>query len=292
MKFKLPQLHLLVDSNKKLSDDNPKKLIHVVNGYAIVNNELIVIVSLREYVKIECGITDELELDRLTGILEWMEGKSFTKEFWSELVKECYVNITGDDKVEIEHQTYNKILVYEDIITEKELSLQVVSDNICRPEMSLYRIAFGGLNLSNLTKAFKNELKNDTIILEFTGQENAIKFTLSRRDYIFGLIPADFNSAQELTAFLGNGPFKEELDEQIPLLSITEKIDVNQLEPGRILSQRVLKSWKESFIDEDSGEKISVDRNEIIFDKKHTLSKDDVLTIVNAGVNSVTVYKK
>ena len=66
MKFKLPQLHLLVNSNKKLSDDNPKKLIHVVNGHAIVNNELIAIVSLREYVKIECGITDELELDRLT----------------------------------------------------------------------------------------------------------------------------------------------------------------------------------------------------------------------------------
>ena len=52
MKFKLPQLHLLVDSNKKLSDDNPKKLIHVVNGHAIVNNELIAIVSLREYIMI------------------------------------------------------------------------------------------------------------------------------------------------------------------------------------------------------------------------------------------------
>ena len=34
------------------------------------------------------------------------------------------------------------------------------------------------------------------------------------------------------------------------------------------------------------------EENEIIFDKKHTLNKDDVQQILDAGVNSVTVYKK
>ena len=64
------------------------------------------------------------------------------------------------------------------------------------------------------------------------------------------------------------------------------------MESGRTLSQRVLKSWKEDFVDEDTNEVVQIDRNEIIFDKKHTLSKDDVQQILDSGVNSVTVYKK
>ena len=72
MKFKLPKLHLLVTSDKKVSDDNARKYIHVVGGHAIVNNEIIVAVNLRNYVKIECSITDEFELDRLSGILDWI----------------------------------------------------------------------------------------------------------------------------------------------------------------------------------------------------------------------------
>lgn len=215
MKFKLPQLHLLVDANKKSSEEDPKKYVHVINGHAIVNNNLICAVSLREYVKLECDVTDELELDRLTGILDWMEGKSFTKEFWAELVKECFVNLNGEDQLEIEHQTYNKLLVYEYVACDKELPLQVISDNICRDESNVNRVGIDGSVLTNLTKVFKNEIKNDSIVFGFTGSANAVKFTCSRRDYIFGLIPVNYDSASELTAFLGNSDFKDGIDKYL-----------------------------------------------------------------------------
>lgn len=215
MKFKLPKLHLLVTSDKKVSDDNARKYIHVVGGHAIVNNEIIVAVNLRNYVKIECSITDEFELDRLTGILDWMEGKSFTKDFWQELVKENFVNLNSQNNIEIENVNYNKILVYEEVLSDNVIPFEVIKDNIDRPGSPVQRIAYDGKIMSLLTKTFGSELTNDSIIFEYTGQENASKFTLTRRDYIFGLLPTNYNSASELTAFLNNGVLKEIIEENL-----------------------------------------------------------------------------
>ena len=215
MKFKLPKLHLLVTSDKKVSDDNARKYIHVVGSHAIVNNEIIVAVNLRNYVKIECSITDEFELDRLTGILDWMEGKSFTKDFWQELVKENFVNLNGQNNIEIENVNYNKILVYEEVLSDNVIPFEVIKDNIDRTGSPVQRIAYDGKIMSLLTKTFGSELTNDSIIFEYTGQENASKFTLTRRDYIFGLLPTNYNSASELTAFLNNGVLKEIIEENL-----------------------------------------------------------------------------
>jgi hypothetical protein len=215
MKFKLPKLHLLVTSDKKVSDDNARKYIHVVGGHAIVNNEIIVAVNLRNYVKIECSITDEFELNRLSGILDWMEGKSFTKDFWQELVKENFVNLNGNNNIEIENVNYNKILVYEEVVSDNVIPFEVIRDNIDRPGSPVQRIAYDGKVLSLLTKTFGSELTNDSIIFEYTGQENASKFTLTRRDYIFGLLPTNYNSSSELTAFLPNATLKEIIEEDL-----------------------------------------------------------------------------
>ena len=215
MNFKLPQLHVLVASSKTLADDDARRYIHVANGHAIVNNDIIAIVNLRNYVKIECNITEEFDLDRLTGILDWMEGKSFTKEFWAELVKENFVNLNGKDNLEIENANYNKILVYEDVDSDNTLPFQVIYDNIAREGSPVQRIAFNGAVTSGIEKAFKNELKNDSLLIEFTGQSTVAKFSLQRRDYIFGLLPTNYNSASELTAFLNNESFKDEIIKHI-----------------------------------------------------------------------------
>jgi DNA-directed RNA polymerase subunit beta len=38
---------------------------------------------------------------------------------------------------------------------------------------------------------------------------------------------------------------------------------------GRKLAARVLNTWHEDFVDEDTGEVVSIERNEIILDKRH-----------------------
>jgi DNA-directed RNA polymerase subunit beta len=45
---------------------------------------------------------------------------------------------------------------------------------------------------------------------------------------------------------------------------------------GRKLAARVLNTWHEDFVDEDTGEVVSIERNEIILDRDTVIDKDNV----------------
>ena len=61
---------------------------------------------------------------------------------------------------------------------------------------------------------------------------------------------------------------------------------------GRKLAARVLKTWHEDFVDEDTGEVISIERNEIIIDRDTVLEKEHLQEIVEAGVKNILLHKK
>jgi len=56
---------------------------------------------------------------------------------------------------------------------------------------------------------------------------------------------------------------------------------------GRKLGARILKKWVEDFVDEDTGEVVSIDRNEIIMERETVLQEDHIDMIIEAGVKSV-----
>ncbi|MCE3007256.1 MAG: DNA-directed RNA polymerase subunit beta [Bacteroidetes bacterium] len=56
---------------------------------------------------------------------------------------------------------------------------------------------------------------------------------------------------------------------------------------GRKLAARVLKSWVEDFVDEDTGEVINITRNEVLLERDHVITEDDLDTIENSGEKSV-----
>ena len=56
---------------------------------------------------------------------------------------------------------------------------------------------------------------------------------------------------------------------------------------GRKLAARILKTWTEDFVDEDTGEVITITRNEVLFEREHVISKEDVETILDSGAKSV-----
>lgn len=61
---------------------------------------------------------------------------------------------------------------------------------------------------------------------------------------------------------------------------------------GRKLAARVLKTWTEDFVDEDTGEVVSIDRNEVLLERDSVITEDDVETIINAGVKSVILHRE
>ncbi|MBS9773683.1 MAG: DNA-directed RNA polymerase subunit beta [Tenacibaculum sp.] len=61
---------------------------------------------------------------------------------------------------------------------------------------------------------------------------------------------------------------------------------------GRKLAARVLKTWFEDFVDEDTGEVVSIERNEIIFDRDTILEKEHVDEIIDAGAKTILLHKE
>ncbi len=60
---------------------------------------------------------------------------------------------------------------------------------------------------------------------------------------------------------------------------------------GRKLAARVLKSWHEDFVDEDTGEVVSIERNEVILERETLLEDDHIDQIIEAGVKNIILHK-
>ena len=61
---------------------------------------------------------------------------------------------------------------------------------------------------------------------------------------------------------------------------------------GRKLAARVLNTWHEDFVDEDTGEVVSIERNEIVLDRDTILEKDHITEIIDADVKTILLHKE
>ena len=61
---------------------------------------------------------------------------------------------------------------------------------------------------------------------------------------------------------------------------------------GRKLAARVLNSWYEDFVDEDTGEVISIERNEVVLDRDTVIDKDNIELILESNTKSVLINKE
>lgn len=61
---------------------------------------------------------------------------------------------------------------------------------------------------------------------------------------------------------------------------------------GRKLAARVLKTWHEDFVDEDTGEVVSIERNEIILDRDTILEKEHIEEIIESGAKTILLHKE
>ncbi len=91
---------------------------------------------------------------------------------------------------------------------------------------------------------------------------------------------------------IGYGTDKDILD----LFGLSEEITSTkenlQAVVGRRLAARVLKTWTEDFVDEDTGEVVSIDRNEVILERDSVISETDVELILDTQAKSVILHRE
>ncbi len=88
-----------------------------------------------------------------------------------------------------------------------------------------------------------------------------------------------------------------ESDKQIlEIFGLADEVKVSKAglkrEVGRRLAARVLKTWIEDFVDEDTGEVVSIERNEVILDRETILDDNHIDLIADAGVKSIILHKE
>ncbi len=61
---------------------------------------------------------------------------------------------------------------------------------------------------------------------------------------------------------------------------------------GRKLAARVLKSWFEDFVDEDTGELVSIERNEVVLDRETVIESEHIDLIVDSGTKDILLHRE
>ena len=82
----------------------------------------------------------------------------------------------------------------------------------------------------------------------------------------------------------------------IEIFGLAEEVKVNKTNlkkaVGRKLAARVLKTWIEDFVDEDTGEVVSIERNDVIIDRETVLEENDIQLILDSGVQNILLHKE
>ncbi len=91
---------------------------------------------------------------------------------------------------------------------------------------------------------------------------------------------------------IGYGSDKDILD----LFGLSEEVEATKAGLkkviGRRLAARVLRTWTEDFVDEDTGEVVSIDRNEVVLERDSIISEEDIETILDSGTKSIILHRK
>ena len=91
---------------------------------------------------------------------------------------------------------------------------------------------------------------------------------------------------------IGYGTDKDILD----LFGLSEEVEATEEKlkkvVGRKLAARVLRTWTEDFVDEDTGEVVSIDRNEVLLERDSVIGAEDIDTILESGTKSIIVHRE
>jgi len=146
-------------------------------------------------------------------------------------------------------------------------------------------VFFGTSTHSNGTKLYSAR------IIPFRG--SWIEFATDINKVMYAYI--DRKKKLPVTTLLRAIGFESDKD-ILDCFGLAEEIKVNKETlfnyVGRSLAGNVLKSWTEDFVDEDTGEVVSIERNEVIIERETELTQELCERIIEAGVKTILLHKE
>ena len=127
-------------------------------------------------------------------------------------------------------------------------------------------------------------------IIPFKG--SWIEFATDINNVMFAYI--DRKKKLPVTTLLRAIGFESDKD-ILQIFDLAEEVKVNKKNlkeaVGRTLAGTVLKSWNEDFVDEDTGEVVSIERNEVIMERETVITKENMEDIIDSGASTILLHK-
>ncbi|MEI6433889.1 MAG: DNA-directed RNA polymerase subunit beta [Bacteroidota bacterium] len=128
-------------------------------------------------------------------------------------------------------------------------------------------------------------------IIPFKG--SWIEFTTDINNVMYAYI--DRKKKLPVTTLLRAIGFETDKD-ILEIFGLAQEIKVNRAALKRIvgakLAARVVRAWIEDFVDEDTGEVVSIERTEVIIERETVLENDHIDQILDAGIKAILVHRE
>ncbi len=146
-------------------------------------------------------------------------------------------------------------------------------------------VFFGTSTHANGTQLFSAR------IIPFKG--SWIEFTTDINNVMYAYI--DRKKKLPVTTLLRAIGYESDKD-ILEIFQLAEEVKVNKTNMkkvlGRKLAARVVRAWVEDFVDEDTGEVVSIERTEVLIEREIVIEKEQAELILDSGVDTILLHKE
>lgn len=187
LNIQMPPIHEGITLNKD-NEAHPSNYVHVIDGVAIVVGvDHIFCFDIKNHF-IDSQLIEYSQKDEFAEFMSFLEGKSFSKEFWKELTSNSSIKVLDEDTLYLENDKISKNIFY---MLEENINITGVLKilkNACNHQ-SLAHKAFS-INpkmLASLIKCFGKKVQTNSLIIEGTVSQSHVRFTFDNMPHIFGM---------------------------------------------------------------------------------------------------------
>ena len=166
----------------------PYNYVSVISGHAVVVTPYSsIFLDLKDYFINYITIPEDQRVG-FEELMEWMEGKYFTAEFWSYLTGWNTIEVIDERSISISGDRFEKELHYEhdDKINIKNI-LSLVVNNFKSGKYQLASIGISNFTLKIIDKTVGKIISKNPLILEFISLNSMIRFTVDSMPCVFGM---------------------------------------------------------------------------------------------------------
>lgn len=198
-----PTLHNGIIKTKEETTE-PYNYVSVINGHAVVITPYSnIFIDLEDYFINYITIVEDHK-QGFRDLLQWMEGKHFTSEFWSyltawntiEVIDSNSISISGDKFVKELHYTHDDSISINNV-------LNLVVNNFKSGKYQLASIGISNFTLKIIDKTIGKLIQKNPLIFEFIALNSTIRFSVDSMPCIFGIILS--NNALTTKQFIFDG---------------------------------------------------------------------------------------